>query len=424
MGFFSRLFGQEDKGGAPGSTVVECQGGGLAELGGWSGNIYESDIVRSAIWVNAKNAGKLNPKHIRKSGGKYDVFPAPRIKRILTRPNPYMGMSVFLNKMVTQCQKKNNAFALIRFGPDGWVDGIYPISYSRVEAVESHGFYFVKFYLPDGKQMTVPYSELIHLRLHFDEKDLFGEGNQKALSPIMEVVSATDRGIVTAIKRSAVIRWLLKFTSVLKPEDKKAQVDDFVKNYLSIENSGGAAATDPRYEVTPVKPESYVPNAAQMDRAKERIYSYFGVSEGIIQSKFSEDEWNAYYENTVEPFAIQLSEEFTEKLFTQKEREFGNEIIFEANRLQYASNGTKIAVGRFLTDIGGATLDQILEIFNMAPLGGEEGARRVQTLNMVNAAKADEYQLGEKPADKESETGNEQTGTEPPGGGQPTGGEA
>ena len=147
-----------------------------------------------------------------------------------------------------------------------------------------------------------------------------------------------------------------------------------------------------------------------MDRAKERIYSYFGVSEGIIQSKFSEDEWNAYYENTIEPFAIQLSEEFTEKLFTQHEREFGNEIIFEANRLQYASTNTKIAVGRFLTDIGGATLDQILEIFNMAPLGGEEGKRRVQTLNMVNAAKADQYQLGEAATEeKEEETENEQS---------------
>jgi hypothetical protein len=49
-----------------------------------------------------------------------------------------------------------------------------------------------------------------------------------------------------------------------------------------------------------------------------------------------------------------------------------------------------------------------LEIFNMAPLGGEEGARRVQTLNMVNAAKADQYQLGEKSKEQE-EKENEQS---------------
>lgn len=410
MGIFSKLFGRADSGGGmPQSTVVEYESGGISELGQWSGNIYESDIVRSAIWTNAKNAGKLNPKHIRKSGDKYDVFPTPKVKRILTRPNRYMSMSVFINKMVVQCQKRNNAFALIKFDNDGWVEGLFPITYNRVEAVESHGFYFVKFYLAEGKQMTVPYEELIHLRAHFDQKDLFGEDNQKALSTIMEVVRTTDKGIVNAIRKSAIIRWILKFQNVLNPEDKQKQIDDFVKNYLSTENSGGAAATDPRYEAVQVKPESYVPNAAQMDRAQARIYSYFGVSEAIIQSKFSEDEWNAYYENTIEPFAIQLSEEFTEKLFTSTERDFGNEIIFEANRLQYASNSTKIAVGRFLTDIGGASLDQILEIFNMAPLGGEEGKRRVQTLNMVNAKKADQYQLGEKTGETEEENENEQT---------------
>ena len=395
MGIFSKLFGRERAAPRSGETVVEYQGGGLADLAEWNGNIYESDIARAAIWTNAKNAGRLNPKHVRRNGDKYDIFPHPKIERLLSRPNPYMSMSVFINKLIIQCLKKNNAFALVKFGADGWPEGIYPVSYTRVEAVESRGFYFVKFYVADGREMTVPYTELIHLRIHFDEKDLFGENNQKALSAIMSVVQETDRGIVTAIKKSAIIRWILRFQNVLNPADKQVEIDNFVKNYLTIENSGGAAATDPRYEAIQVKPESFVPNAVQMEKAKERIYSYFGVSEAIIQSKFTEYEWNAYYESTIEPFAIQLSEEFTEKLFTQHEREVGNEIIFEANRLHYASNSTKVLVARFLAEIGGANLDQILEIFNMAPIGGEEGKRRVQTLNMINAAKADQYQLGE-----------------------------
>ena len=54
-----------------------------------------------------------------------------------------------------------------------------------------------------------------------------------------------------------------------------------------------------------------------------------------------------------------------------------------------------IQVAKLLTDIGAASLDDVLEIFNMAPIGGEEGKRRVQTLNMVNANKADKYQIGE-----------------------------
>lgn len=407
MGLFTKLFGKSDVGqGGQGITVIVEQGDTSSIFAEWSGNIYDSDIVRSAIWTNAKNAGKLNPKHIRKNGDKYELFPTPKIKRLLTRPNPYMSMSVFSSKMVANCEKKNNAFALIKFGADGFPEGMYPITYNRVEAIEAKGFYFIKFGLANGKTLTVAYEELIHLRKHFDEKDIFGEGNTKTLSTIMEVISTTDQGVINAIKKSAIIRWLLKFNNVLNPADKQKQIDEFVKNYLSIENSGGAAAVDPRYEAEQVKPESYVPNAAQMDRAKERILSYFGVSEAVIQSKFTEEQWDAYYENTIEPYAIQFSEEFTEKLFSQKEREFGNEIIFEANRLQYASNKTKIEVGKFFADIGAASLDQILEIFNMPPIGGEEGKRRIQTLNKVNAEKADQYQLGDDTKAKEdSENG-------------------
>jgi len=33
-------------------------------------------------------------------------------------------------------------------------------------------------------------------------------------------------------------------------------------------------------------------------------------------------------------------------------------------------------------------------MFDMPTIGGEEGARRVQTLNMVNAKLADKYQTG------------------------------
>jgi hypothetical protein len=46
-----------------------------------------------------------------------------------------------------------------------------------------------------------------------------------------------------------------------------------------------------------------------------------------------------------------------------------------------------------LTNIGAASLDQILDMFNMPTIGGEDGSRRVQTLNMVKAGKgADQYQ--------------------------------
>ena len=47
-----------------------------------------------------------------------------------------------------------------------------------------------------------------------------------------------------------------------------------------------------------------------------------------------------------------------------------------------------------MTNTGVVPRDQVLGSFVYPPSGGEEGARRVQTLNMVHADINDKYQLG------------------------------
>lgn len=357
----------------------------------WNGGLYDSDIAKSAIHTNASNIAKLNPKHIRRTGDTVIHSPDRRIEKMLKYPNPYMNMYDFLYKVGSHREEKDNAF--IYYNKENFE--LYPISASLLELVEtSNGNLFVRFHFRNGKKITIPFEDLIIIRKHFNSKDMFGD-NGNALKTTMEVIDTTDQGIVKAVKRSAALRGILKWKSVLRKEDIKQQTDDFVNDYLNINNDGGVASVDPRFDFEQLNNQSYVPNKAQIDSSKERIYSYFGTNEKIIQSKFSEEEWNAYYENTIEPVAIQLSLEFSNKIFSDNKQGHGNEIIFESNRLQYASNTTKVAVSKLLTDIGAASLDQILEIFNMAPIGGEEGKRRVQTLNMVNAKEADKYQVGE-----------------------------
>ena len=63
-----------------------------------------------------------------------------------------------------------------------------------------------------------------------------------------------------------------------------------------------------------------------------------------------------------------MSLEFSNKIFTPTEKNFGNEILFESNRLQYASNKTKIELVRYASNI--MTINELREIFNLAP---EEG---------------------------------------------------
>ena len=128
-----------------------------------------------------------------------------------------------------------------------------------------------------------------------------------------------------------------------------------------------------------VDPKDYVPNAVQMEKTVQRLYSYFNTNEKIVQSKYNEDEWNAYYESEIEPLAMQLSNEFTRKLFTRRERGFGNKIVFNANNLQYASMSTKLGL-QAMVDRGAMTPNEWREVLNLTPIeGGDVPLRRLDT---------------------------------------------
>ena len=178
-----------------------------------------------------------------------------------------------------------------------------------------------------------------------------------------------DEGIINAIKTTASIKGLLKSTkALLKPADVKAMRDEFIDNFLNHADKSGIGALDATTEFIPVKIEPTTANETQINEINDKILSYFGINLNILQSKYSEDEWNAFYESVLEPIGLQMSLEFTNKLFTPTELEFGNEIIFESNRLQYASNTTKINLLRYANNI--MTLNELREVFNLAPREG------------------------------------------------------
>lgn len=347
----------------------------------YDGNLYQSDIVRSAIRPKAKAIGKAVAKHIRQGQDGLKVNPDPYMRFLLEEPNPYMTGQMLQEKLITQLELNNNAFAYIQRDGNGYPTAIYPISATTSEAIQNgSGELFLRFILKNGRSVTFAYSDIIHLRKDFNTNEIFGDSPATALSPLMEIVTTTDQGIVKAIRNSNVIKWLLKFNGALRPEDMKKQVQQFVSDYMNVESTTvGAAAMDAKADAIQVEPKDYVPNAIQMDRTVQRIHSFFGTNLKITQGSFSENEWISYYEATVEPEVIQLSNEYTRKLFTRKERGFGNKIIFESSNLAYASMQTKLALVQFV-DRGIMSPNQLREVMNWAPIeGGDEMIRRLDT---------------------------------------------
>ena len=217
-------------------------------------------------------------------------------------------------------------------------------------------------------------------------------------------MTTIDQGMCKAIKNSAVIKWIMKFSSVMKPEDVKIQVDEFTNRYLSIENEGGAAASDPRYELEQVKHDNYLPDDKQMQKTIDRIYRFFNTNEKIVQSNYDEDEWNAYYESVLQPVALQLSNEFTRKLFTKNERMKGNKIVFESTSLMYASLKTRLELVS-LVDRGALVPNDWNKLLGLPPVeGGDKPIRRLDTAVIDDGAV---IKGGESDDDKNGETGTD-----------------
>ena len=351
----------------------------------WDGKVFKSDIVRACIRPKVKAIGKLTAKHLRNSYDKQNdktqlqVNPEPYMKFLLEEPNEYMTMQKLLEKTATQLCLNNNAFILIVRDENGYPAELYPIPASSVEVKYINGELYLKFIFYNGRQYTFPYSDIIHLRNDFYQNDLFGEDIASVIAPLMEIVTTTDQGIVKAIKNSSVIKWLLKYTQSLRPEDLKMQAEEFSKNFLEVQNGTGVAAVDSKADAQQVEQKDYVPNATVMEKTTQRLYSIFNTNANIVQSNYTEDQYNAYYESEIEPIAIELAGEFTRKLFTRKERSFGNRIVFEAFNLSTASMKTKLNLVQFF-DRGIMNANEIRSVFNLADIpSGDEYYVRLDT---------------------------------------------
>lgn len=369
--------------------LITERGNGFYE---WGGTLYESDVVRAAIRPFVKAVGKLVAKHIRETtnadGSKrLTVNPEPYLRFLLEEPNSMMSMQVLLEKMAAQLKLNNNAFALIARDENGYPTALYPLIGTAVEAVYSgSGDLLLRFTLLNGKMMLFRYADIIHIRDDFHENDIFGTPKTATIMPLLNVISTIDQGVVRAIRNGAVIRWLLKFTQSTRPEDIAAKTKEFADAFLHVENATGVAGVDTKADAIQVTPHDYVPNAVQTSNTHTRLLQAFNTNAAIVDSSRDEDEWNAYFDAEVEPVLLQLQSEFTRKLFSRKERGYGNRIAFEASNWDSASVKTKLALAD-MVDRGALTPNEWRATFNLAPVpGGDDPIRRLDTAPAVSTS--------------------------------------
>lgn len=301
----------------------------------FSGGVYEMDLTRTAINNFATHCSKLKPE-IEGSALK------SLEKTLQHKPNYFMDTTKFIKRLATYVAVEHTAFIIPIEDEYGRLCGWYPLRAERCEVVESEGQLYLRYLFANGSYGAIEF-ERVGIMTDFEYKDdLFGEDNS-TLAPTMQLIHTQNEGIINAVKNSANIRFLAKVANMLKPEDIKKERKRFTEDNLSADNDSGMIIYDNKFsELKQVESKPYTPNALQMQHIQENVCTHFGTNMDILQNKFDENTWNAYYEGKIEPFAIQLSLVMTNMSFTERERACGNAIFFSANRLQYASNATKL----------------------------------------------------------------------------------
>ena len=392
MAILDRIFKKKSKAAAINAMQMINEPAGTFTA--YSGDAYGNDIYRGAVDAIARNIGKLKGSHVIRYADHDKIDGDCKLNRLLqVRPNSYMSAYDLLYKMATHYYLYNNAFAFLERGSRGELTGIYPVTCTSVQMLSDTGNnLYCLFYFKSGKQALLPYWDIIHLRRNFNSDELLGDDNT-ALYPALELAHTQNEGIISGIKAGANIRGILKYTQIVSPEKMKEEKEAFIRDYLQINNDGGIVVTDMKTEYVPIKSEPVILTAEQTQEVKKKIYSYLGISENIVNSNYTEDEFAAFYESTIEPFAVALSMEFTAKVFTDREQAFGNSIMFESGRLQFTSNATKVNLIKEIMPMGLLSINQALEILNLPSIEG--GEKRLQTLNVVDADRAIEYQLSQ-----------------------------
>ena len=377
----------------------------------WGGNIYENELVRAAIDARARHISKLKP--IIRGSARLQLQ-----NKMKHAPNEWQTWSQFLYRLSTILDVKNTAIIVPVFDADLTVTGYYPVMPQRCDIVEYKGEPWVRYEFRDGKRAAVELRLCAVLTKFQFKDDFFGESN-KALDDTMKLIDINKQAIEAAVKNGASYSFMGQMDNFSDSDDlEKERLRYSRKNLARDAEDGGLILFPNTYKnLQQIKYSPYTVNAEEAAQIEKNVFQYFGVNEDVMQNKANGDQLDAFFNGSVEPFAILLSETMTKAMFSLRERSNGAEILFTANRLQYMSTTAKISMAQQLMDRGVMSINEARELFNYPPV--ENGDIRAIRGEFKNADKLitsdgqevvtipDEEEEPEEPAEQEAEDAGE-----------------
>lgn len=401
MGLFDRLFKR-----APKSTSFAPMFNGWLPIYGQNGtDVYASDVVQQALKCIVDEIKKLIPTHIRMNGS--DPIPvAGNIQEVLNDPNPLMTTSEFLEKIAWLLLLNYNAFIIPTYYT--WTDektgverrryeSLYPIKPMQVDFIEdASGKLFVTFWFENAEKTTIAYDDVIHIKYNYSVSQYMG-GNEAgqpdhaALLSTLELNKTLLAGIAKAMKASYAVNGVVKFNTLMDDGKVAAALAELERKLNNGES--GFLPLDLKADFTPMEHKSEIVNAETLKFIDEKILRNFGVPLSILTGDYNKEQYEAFYQKTLEPIIISISQAFTKKIFTRREKAFGNAVKLYPKDLVFMSIGQTLEMINILSPTGALFENEKRTALGLKPLPELEG-KRYMSLNWIDANNAAQYQTG------------------------------
>lgn len=369
-------------------------------------NIYASDVVQMCIDKIATECSKLQPKHIRTdSSGKLVSAPDKGLNRLFRcAPNELMTTHDFIEKTIWKLFLDYNSFIYptytiitdTRGNQSRYYTGLYPLSPTTVEFLQDNtGTMFIKMYFANGSNFTLPYSDIIHLRKKFSINDVMGGGTngQPDNAPLLKTLEINDtilQGVGKAVSTSLQIKGILKLNTTL--EDELQKTERLALEKQITENASGIITGDYKGDYQPITIDPKLVDATTLNFIQDKILRWYGVSLPILNGTATDDEHQSFYNGTIEHVVIGMNQAYAKTLFTSTELSYGNAVNFYTSALETLNVTNKLAIMDGLGSRGALTDNQLLALFGYEPFEG--GDVRHMSLNYIDVALSNDYQLG------------------------------
>lgn len=377
----------------------------------WGADAYNSVVVQQALKCIVDEMKKLNPVHVRMLNG--DPVPAKESDRqkMLNNPNQIMTTSELIEKTMWLLLLNYNAFLIPVYrqykGANGELvrtyEQLYPIQPTEVQFIEdASGRLFVEFWFLNGYKTTVAYEDVIHLKYNYSVNQFMGgdengQPNHKALDQTVALSDELLKGVAKAMKASYAVNAVVNYNSLMDDGKTEKALLDLERKLQN--NESGFLPLDLKANFTPLERKIQIVDPSVLKFVDEMLLRNFGVPLCILTGDYSKEQYEAFFQKTLEPLIKSVSEAFTKKLFSDREKSFGNRIKFLPRDLIFMSTDQKIKLVELLSPTGSMYENEKRVIFGLQPLPELEG-QRFMSLNWINANNAAQYQVGQDPNEK------------------------